>query len=536
MSRRFEARLKYQLPLTLSSAQGDSPVEGSVYDISATHFRAQFPSELSTHKRYRFKIVLPDQREIRGRAKVERVPSQNGHGTYTYIFLMESFPMEEELMLVSCIERESHSLMTDRRQATDGPEYRKNRRLSDRKRSSTDRQRVVLTGIGVVCANAIGRAAFWKAIQEQQSGIREITAFDTAAFPVKIAGEVNTEALLSRIPHHRATHMSRATQLGWLAAKLALEDAEFDPEQVNRDRVGVAMGTTLGTLDWAFDQYASLHAKGYQAEHPYAIAAGSSNAISGEISVEYGFRGPSFTFSQGCSSASVAIACGLDLIQLGKADVMVVGGTDAPLNPTVFGGFVRSGMLSKSCPGWKGGVITRDDCLGSTLGEGGCVLVLESYERALQRGAPMYAELLSSGSTSDGYHMLFPHPAGRGVARAIRGAMEGAQIEKEHVDLVIGHLAGIKEAHDIELRVLRRELGHRFPMVPITNVKPLIGYTQGACGAFEVAAACLAFQQPTKWITYNFPHEPTKAHTALINCIGFGGKNVSLILKRTHDQ
>jgi 3-oxoacyl-[acyl-carrier-protein] synthase II len=210
---------------------------------------------------------------------------------------------------------------------------------------------------------------------------------------------------------------------------------------------------------------------------------------------------------------------------------MLVGGSEAPLNPTVFGAFIKSGLLSLRFPFWQDNVIKREGCSGSVLSEGACVLVLESYENALRRGAPIYAEILASGASSDGYDMVAPHPSGRGIVVAIQQAINRAGICAEDIDLVMGHFPGLRSIYDIEMRALRREFGKRIQSIPISNVKPLIGYTQGACAAFEIAAACQTFQMPTQLVTYGTSYPSIKATCSLINCIGFGGKNASIILK-----
>ncbi len=531
MFRRLEPRFKTELFVTLTPTQGNSTIDGRIFDISATHFRAIFSSEeLFPGRRYGFRILLPDQQQIKGEVTIERFRTPNEKGVY--IFIIENLPVDEERILEDYLELANKALADERRRNSNDRGDQSDRRSTEADHINSQKRRVVITGIGVVAPNAIGRLEFWKAIEQQKTGVRQIQAFDCSQFPVKIAGEVDNELIKLLISSRKASHMGRATQFGWIAAKLALEDAKFDFSKTNLDSVGVAMGTTLGTLDWAFEQYAALHKNGYRSEHPYTVAAGSANAVSGEISVEYGFRGPSFTISQGCSSASIAIAQGLDLIQNVKADAMIVGGAEAPLNPTVFGAFVRSGILSLRFPFWKDNLIKRDGCAGGVLSEGACVLVIESYERALKRGAHIYAEVLSSGIASDGYHMVLPHPSGRGVALAIRQAIKSAHIEKKEIDFIAGHMPGVKGIYDIEMRILRREFGEKFSQIPITNIKPLIGYTQGACAAFEVAATCLAFHEATQWITYGHQHSPSKASCALINTIGFGGKNVSLILKR----
>jgi 3-oxoacyl-[acyl-carrier-protein] synthase II len=534
MSRRFEMRLKCRMALRLTN--GGNGHIGVIVDISPTHFKAYFKAPVPSLKTYHFDIALSDNRSIEGDGRIEKDAPPGKDGESAYIFVIENISIRDELDLLDCISTNSDKSQVERRTDRTETGYAKNRRKSDQLQQRSGLPRVVITGIGVVSSVGIGRAEYWRAIKEHRSGIQEISQFVTDQFPVKIAAEISDKQLAHRFSAKRISRMSRATVFGCLAANLAIEDAEINHNGINKDRTGVALGTTLGTLDWAFKQYHALNSKGYKFQHPYTIAAGSSNAISGEVSVEHGFRGPSVTFSQGCTSSSIAIAYGLDTIQLGRADVMIVGGADAPLNPTVFGAFARSGMLSKSPVHVNENSIQAKDCTGAVLGEGGCVLVLESIQHATQRNAPILAEIVGSGIASDGYDMIYPHPSGRGIGRSIRSAFESSSVQKSDIDLIMGHFAGLRAPNLIEMRVLRREFGQKINGVPVTNVKPFIGYTQGACGAFEIAAACLGFQEAVPWITYNGPQSPAQARNALVSCVGFGGKNVSLILRNVYDK
>jgi 3-oxoacyl-[acyl-carrier-protein] synthase II len=531
MSRRFDWRMKCRLPIRM--VNGDTSINGEICDVSPTHFKAHFKVALSTLKKYRFHVTIGGH-VIDGDGKVDKTLIPSPANEHQYVILMENLYSKDDVDLITLVRQ--HGKDHGDRRTSGATEFAKKRRKADRNASRMLSQRIVISGIGVVSPIGIGREAFWQSILDRKTGVGRIAGFDVEPFPIHIAAEVSDKEIRAAIPPNLNRRMGRATKFAWLAAKLALEDAEIELEHENRDRIGVAMGTTLGTLDWAFDQYKALAANGFRAEHPYTIAAGSSNAVSGEISVEHGLRGISLTISQGCTSSSVAISHGVDAIHLGRADVMLVGGADAPLNPTVFGAFVKSGMLAKTPAVFdKNGVLSRDHA-GAVLGEGGCVLVLESYQHAKQRNAPILAEIVGSGFASDGYDMIYPHPSGRGIARAIRGAIDSAQIDIQEIDLIMGHLSGLRLPNLIEMKALRRELGAIINTVPITNIKPLIGYTQGACGAFEVAAGCLGFHEVVPWLVYNSSQTISKSNMALINCVGFGGKNIALIVKRVIDE
>lgn len=532
MPRRIDQRLRCKVPLVIHGlGSKQTQIPGQLYDVNPTHFRGEFLNPLSTSKRYQFILTLPNQEnQITGTAVVERTVPQENPALFSYVFAIETMRLTEQEKLVECIAREFHS--EDDRRRIDSSSITVRRRKRDRPSVKFNGPRVVITGIGIVSPNALGREAYWRAIKDHRSGIGLLNVFDHTPFPIKIAGQVNDAELEGIIPKRKASRMGRATLLGWLAARLAIEDSQINMPSIDKDRIGVAMGTTLGALDWAFKQYSAHQQSGYQSQHPYTIAAGSCNAVSGEIAVDFQLRGPSITFSQGCSSSSVAISYGLDLIRMGRADAMLVGGTDAPLNAAVFGAFVRSGVLAQTVPWIGNGVITEDDCTGCVLSEGACVLLVESLEHAIARKAPIYAEILSAGMSSEGYHMLFPHPSGRGMVMAIREAMREADIGRDQIDLIMAHIAGMREGYDVEMKLLRREFNSHFEDMTVTNVKPLIGYTQGACGAFEAAAACLAFREPVDWISYGKHRVRRIAETTMVNCIGFGGKNVCLILRR----
>lgn len=405
-------------------------------------------------------------------------------------------------------------------------------------------RRVVITGLGVISPIGSTKAAFAKALQEGTSGIRPITRFPVEEFPCRLGGEIPDFAPQSVISAKRAGRMDRATQMAVVASILAMQDSHFHGTELNRRRTGVAMGTTMGGLGWAFDQHEIYGKNGFLKMHPYTVAAASPNACSGEVAAELKANGGCVTYSQGCTSAASAIAYGYDQVRAGYADVMVAGGCEAPFLPSIYGAFCQSGLMAKT-DGEKTGLprpFARNRT-GILLAEGAAVIVLEELEHALARNAVIYAELIGVSNTCDGFEMVQPSAAGSEPARAITLALEHAEIDASKVDIVFTHAPGSRPGDSVELKAMYRIFRDRLKKVYVANLKSLIGYMQGATSAVECVAACLAlenqFVPPVlntehPELALNIAHQARQARLdiALLNCFGFGGKNICLVLRK----
>jgi len=411
-------------------------------------------------------------------------------------------------------------------------------------------QRVVITGLGVVAPNGIGKSAFWEALTKGQSGIRQITRFNPLEFPCRIAGEVVDFDPTAYMGAKEARRMDRSAQFAVAAAKMAVEDAQL---KINRQdkRLGVMIGSAVGGQGWAFEQYDIFKAKGLDKANPFTAACTFPNACSSQVSIALGITGLSETISSGCVSSSSAIGLAYDMIRQGKVNVMIVGGSEAPLNPGVFGAFCIARVLTRENgdpPSVPRPFDMRRD--GIVLGEGAGILVMERLEGARKRGAHIYAEVLGWASACDAYSMMTAEPSGSEMKRTIVEALRSAGVHVEHIDLVKAHGDGSVLNDEIEAKVLKEIFGPHLDQVAITSFKSMIGHAQGASGAIEAVASTLSVVHglvpPTincdapdfNWngrplVTGSAQARPV--NKALMNAIGFGGKYVALVIGRPEE-
>lgn len=431
--------------------------------------------------------------------------------------------------------------------------------LTSKKPRILELKRVVITGIGVVAPNAIGKKEFLAAIKSSKSGIRAITHFDAKDLPSRYAGEVSDELawnfleeLLKDDPDTDFSSMKtkflkrtdRPVQFGLIAAMEALHDSGLNIQKMNRKHIGISTGTSMAGLAFAFKEHDKYFSKGMHKMNPYTIAAASANPSSGELSAELKLRGPAATFSQGCTSGTSAISFAYQQIQQGKALAMLAGGTDSPLYESTFAAFCRSGMLAPSMNGTPTLPRPMDkNRTGIVLAEGAAILVLEELGHALARGAHIYGEILAASNTCDGYDMVKWRWHGSEAARAIRNALEEAEITIDDVSLIYAQATGSHEGDNMELRAIKKVFGAEAKKIPVTNVKGMIGYSQAACAAIETVAACLSLDtgiipaipsltSPHESVNLSAKVRHHSVDKVLINCFGFGGKNQCLVLSK----
>lgn len=407
------------------------------------------------------------------------------------------------------------------------------------------KRRVVITGLGVVAPNAIGKENFWTALAEGKSGIRRITRFDTTSFPTKIAGEVDFD-ISQFIEHKKARRMDRTTHLAMGAAKLAFTDSRLDLFSCNRERIGVILASTMAGMGFILDEYESVYrTKGPMRINTFSAVASFPDASAGHLSLEFGLQGPSLCLSSACSSSSDALSLARDLIQKETVDLVVVGGSDAPL----FGPLVSSFCVLRALSQRNDTPETASrpfDRLrdGFVISEGAGVLILEELDHARKRGAHIYGEILSISSTCDAYHVTNPDPQGQQAERALRLAIQEAGITPQDIDYINAHGTSTFLNDKIETMVIKKVFGDRAKDIPVSSTKSMIGHTIAAAGALETCAALLALEKGIIHPTINqevpdpecdLNYVPNKAITAnpkiiLKNSFGFGGKNVALII------
>ena len=412
-------------------------------------------------------------------------------------------------------------------------------------------RRTVVTGIGAVSPNGIGRENFWNATRNGVSGVRRITRFDPSRLAVRIAGQVpDFDEELYVSPKDRP-HVSRAVPFASAAVAEAFCDAGVDTASMSREdlrRIGVITGSGGGSQDFTEEQY-RLYYEGKQKQcSVYVIPTSTIGTLASEISMRFGLRGFSHMVSTGCTSSTDAIGYAYRNIQAGVLDCIVAGGVDAPIAPLVMRGFLLMRILSTRWneePFRASRPFSRDRD-GFVLAEGAWFLVLEEMERARARGAQIYGEIAGYGSTCEAFHRVRLEECGEEPARAIGLALEEAGIAPKHVDYISYHGTSTELNDRIETRAIKIAFPNDSRRPPGSSLKSLIGHPQGACGAAGVAATLLAMRDGVAHPTLNvdcpdpecdldyIAHSarPLEIEHAVANCIAFGSKNSALVLRR----
>jgi 3-oxoacyl-[acyl-carrier-protein] synthase II len=408
-------------------------------------------------------------------------------------------------------------------------------------------RRVVVTGLSAITSVGIGKDLFWEAVKAGRSGIRKITRFDLSDFPSQIGGEVldfNPTKYLNTKDIH---HMGRFSQFGVAVARMAIEDAKLKINNGNADRIGVAIGTSLGGLSYGEKELEIFLSRGYKKINPFTIAASIASNCPSLISIALNITGPSVIISTACASATDAIGYARDCIIKGEVDVMIAGGSEALLTPFTFGAFGVTGVLSKNNDMPEKACRPFDKMRdGQVLAEGAGVLVLEELTHALKRKTDIYAELIGYARTSDCIHPIIQEGSGKQAARAMRLALEDAGIKPNEVDYINAHGSSTIPNDRIETNVIKEVFGSYAYSIPVSSTKSMIGHLQGGCGGPEAVATVLAVKYdiipPT--INYEFrdpecdldyvPNVARKKQVkvALKNSFGFGGKNSVLVFKK----
>lgn len=412
-------------------------------------------------------------------------------------------------------------------------------------------RRVVITGMGCVTPIGIGREAFWNGLQRGESGVRRIETFDVSNSPVKIAAQVQNFDWEAELNPKDRKHVPRTVPLALAAAREALADADLstiDLPLEDRRRVGVVLGTGGGGLAFTEQQYEYWFVGPVNKASVYTIPSSTHGGLSSELSMAFGLRGLSHIVSTGCTSSTDAIAYSAQHIALGRTDVMLSGGVDAPVAPGILAGFDLMTVLTNE---WNDepARASRPFSLnrsGMVLGEGSWIYVLEEYEHARNRGAKIYAEILGYGATCDAYHRVRLAENGDEPARAMVLAMEDAGVQPNDIDYVNLHGTSTMLNDRIETNALKQALNGNAQRIPMSGTKSQVGHPQGASGAAGLGAALCAMHTGLVPPTINLdepdpacdldyvPNQARKAEvkTALCNCIGFGSKNSALVVRK----
>jgi 3-oxoacyl-[acyl-carrier-protein] synthase II len=413
-------------------------------------------------------------------------------------------------------------------------------------------RRIVITGIGAISPNGIGRECFWTATRNGRSGVRRISRFDPTGFQVQVAGEVPDEFQEERwVSAKDRPHVSRAVPMAVASVTEALEDAGLNPGAMSREQlqgIGVIVGSGGGSQDFTEEQY-RLYYTGRQKQcSVYTIPTGTIGTLASEVSMRFGFRGLSHIVSTGCTSSSDAIGYAYRNIQAGVLDTMIVGGVDSPIAPLILRGFQLMRILSthwNHAPERASRPFSRDRD-GFVLAEGAWFFVMEEMESAKSRGAHMYGEICGYAATCEAYHRVRLEENGEEPARAIRLALKEAGLPPSAIDYINYHGTATELNDRIETRAVKMAFNGHACKLPGSSLKSLIGHPQGACGAAGVAATLLAMRDGIAPPTINVEEPDPDCDLdyisgrsrllpidyAVANCIAFGSKNSALVLGR----
>jgi len=409
-------------------------------------------------------------------------------------------------------------------------------------------KRVVVTGLGTI--NPIGNniEEYWENLKNGVSGAAPITRFDATNHKTKFACEVKNWDPLNHFDRKDARKYDLFTQFALVSARQAVLDSKLDLETVNKDRVGVIWGAGIGGIQTFEDEVRTFSDENPKTS-PFFIPKMIANMANGCISIEYGFRGPNLTTVTACASSTNAIIDALMYIRLGKADVIVAGGSEAAITPAGVAGFNSMKALSTRNDDPKTASRPFDkDRDGFVMAEGGAALILEEYEHAVKRGARIYAELVGGALNADAHHMTAPDPEGNGAANVMKMACEDAGISPSDIDYINVHGTSTGLGDIAEPNAIKRTFGEHAYKVSISSTKSMTGHMLGATGAAESIAAILAIQNdlipptinlvemdpeldPKMDFTFNVA-KPRVVNYALSNTFGFGGHNATVIFKK----
>lgn len=410
-------------------------------------------------------------------------------------------------------------------------------------------RRVVITGFGCVTPIGIGRRQFWQSLAKGKSGVRRIRAFDPSAFQVQIAAEAIDFDWQAEIAPKDRRNVPRTVPLLLAATRGAIADARLEIENLTdseRGRFGVVIGTGGGGLSFTEEQFGYWFSGNEKKGSIYTIPASTHGSLSSEVSMALKLHGLSHVISTGCTSSTDAIFYAAEHIALGRQDLVIAGGVDSPISPGILRGFEVMTVVTKE---WNAEPERASrpfsaDRSGIVIGEGAWVFVLEELERAIGRGAKIFAEILGYGSTCDAYHRVRLEENGVEPARAMQLALADAGIGPAEIDYVNLHGTSTVLNDKIETRAVKIALGKDAYRIPMSATKSQIGHPQGAAGAAGIAAALLAISEGVIAPTINLDvpdpecdldYTPNiarnaKVDIALCNCIGFGSKNSAIVL------
>jgi 3-oxoacyl-[acyl-carrier-protein] synthase II len=411
-----------------------------------------------------------------------------------------------------------------------------------------DYKRVVVTGLGVISPVGNEISTFWAALKEGKSGVDKLTSFDASSYDSRIAGEVkNFNPEIYGITKKDSNRMEKFVQYAVAASYQAIKDSHLDLDKENRERIGVIVGSGIGSLHIMEEQHKVLLAKGPSRLTPFLIPMLIVNEAAGHVAINFGLKGPNTCVTTACASGSHAIGDAFRLIQRGDADVMVTGGTESCIVSLGIGGFCALKALStRNDEPQKASRPFDAQRNGFVMAEGCGIVVLESLEHAMKRNANIYAEVVGFGMSCDAYHITAPDPDGQGAALAMQWALNDARLNAEQLDYINAHGTSTKLNDKVETMAIKKVLGPYAKKVMVSSTKSMTGHLLGAAGGVEFLVCCLSIKDnvlhPT--INYEYPDpecdldyipntaRKVKVGVCMSNSLGFGGHNATLLVKK----
>jgi len=409
-----------------------------------------------------------------------------------------------------------------------------------------EKRRVVVTGIGAVTPIGLDAKTSWENALKGVSGIGELTRVDKDIFPVKVSAEINDFKPEDFMDRKEARKMDRFTQFALAASLMALEDSGLKITNENRERVGVWIGSGIGGMETYEQQFETFLEKGPRRVSPFFVPMMIPDMAAGQVSIAIGAKGPNSCTVTACATGSNSIGDAFKVIQRGDADVMITGGTEAPLTKMAFAGFSAAKALSTNPDPKTASRPFDKNRDGFVMGEGAGILVLEELEHALKRGANIYAEIVGYGSTGDAYHITQPAPGGEGGARAMKMAIQDAGLKPEDIDYINAHGTSTEYNDKFETSAIKEVFGSHAYQLTVSSTKSMTGHLLGAAGGVEAIFTILAVKEniipptinyetpdPDCDLDYAFNQAKQKTvRAALSNSLGFGGHNATLVFKK----
>ena len=405
-------------------------------------------------------------------------------------------------------------------------------------------RRVVVTGLGIVSPLGLDVSSTWQGLIAGRPAVDYISLFDASAFDVKIAAEVKGFDPLQYIDRKRAKRTDRFTQFAIAASLEAIENSRLRIDSSNGYEVGVIIGSGMGGLTTLSEQFKVLYSEGNSRISPFLIPTMIPDMASGEVSIQLGAKGPNYSVSSACASGTHAIGDAFTIIKQGYAQVMLAGGSEAVVIPIVIAGFSAMRALStRNSDPRKASRPFDSERDGFVVGEGAAVLVMESLEFALKRGAPILAEIVGYGATADAYHVAQLDENGESIERAMSLSLQQAHLRPDNIDYINAHGTSTKLNDAIETKAIKSLFGEYAYKVPVSSIKSMLGHTIGAAGAIEAVVSVLTIQNSIIPPTINLDNpdpecdldyvpkmaRQRKVRTVLSNSFGFGGHNASLV-------